>query len=111
MWHELCVLPVRTIAPSLQPPSQPLGGKAASEVELALWAVLWAGSGLCVAFQTTAGSERGQHSTLTPLWAQAQAGTGKQPELWSGCVMAAPQWCDRHMIFPWCLLLKDKDLA
>ncbi|KAF4798391.1 hypothetical protein TURU_063796 [Turdus rufiventris] len=41
----------------------------------------------------------------------AQPHSGKQPELWNGCVMAAPQWCDGHMIFLWCLLLKDKHLA
>lgn len=75
------------------------------------WQWLWAGSGLCVAFQMTVGSEQGQCATLTPLWAQPHAGTGKQPELWSGCVMAAPQWCDGHMILLWCLLLKDKHLA
>lgn len=48
--------------------------------------------------------------TQTALLAQTHARAGKHPELWNGCVMAAPGWCDRHMIFLWCLLLKDKHL-
>lgn len=74
----------------------------------------WGGPGLGLASVlplVTAGSEQGQCATLTPLWAQPHAGTGKQPELWSGCVMAAPQWCDGHMILLWCLLLKDRRLS
>lgn len=48
--------------------------------------------------------------TQAALSAPTHARAGKRPELWNGCVTAAPRWCDRHMIFLWCLLLKDKHL-
>lgn len=48
--------------------------------------------------------------TQTALSARTHTRAGKRPELWNGCVMAAPGWRDRHMIFLWCPLLKNKHL-
>lgn len=101
------MLPVRAVAPCLQSPSQPLSGKAASGVEVAPgW--IWPPRRLSDDCGVGEGTAR---LTLTPSSAQMRAGTGKQPELWNGCVMAAPQWYDGHMIFLWCLLLEDQHLA
>lgn len=85
----------------------PLSGEAASGVEETLgW--VWPPCSLSDDCGVGEGTEL---LTLTPLWAQTHAGTGKQLGLWKGCVTAAPQWCDGHMIFLWCLLLKDEHLA
>lgn len=64
-WAGLCVLPVRSVAPSLLSPSQSLTERAVAGVEVAL------------ALQMTVGSERGQHSTLTPLWPSHTLGSSQ----------------------------------
>ena len=105
-WAGRCALPVRTIVLCLQSPCCSTRGKALSWVETALG---WIWPPRCLSDDCGVG-EGTALRTQTALSAQTHARAGKHPELWNGCVMAAPGWCDRHMIFLWHLLLKDKHL-